>query len=33
VIERLLGLRSSEVVELIGEGAEEAVHRDRFVLL
>jgi glutamate 5-kinase len=33
VIERLLGLRSSEVAEVIGEGAEEAVHRDRFVLL
>lgn len=33
VIERLRGKKSSEVVELIGDGAEEAVHRDRFVLL
>jgi glutamate 5-kinase len=33
VIERLVGLRSGEVTELIGPGAEEAVHRDRFVLL
>jgi len=33
VIDRLRGLRSSEVAGVIGEGAEEAVHRDRFVLL
>jgi glutamate 5-kinase len=33
VVQRLGGLRSDEVVEVIGGGAEEAVHRDRFVLL
>ncbi|HKJ34982.1 MAG TPA: PUA domain-containing protein, partial [Solirubrobacterales bacterium] len=33
VIDRLRGKRSEEVAELIGEGAPEAVHRDRFVLL
>ncbi len=33
VIGRLRGLKSAEVGEVIGDGAEEAVHRDRFVLL
>ena len=33
VIERLRGLRTSDVAEVIGGGPEEAVHRDRFVLL
>ena len=33
VIERLRGLQSSEVTEVVGSGAPEAVHRDRFVLL
>jgi len=33
VIERLRGLQSSAVGEIVGAGAEEAVHRDRFVLL
>ena len=33
VIGRLRGLKSDEVGEVIGAGAEEAVHRDRFVLL
>ena len=33
VIERLRGLKSDEVAGVIGEGAEEAIHRDRFVLL
>lgn len=33
VIERLKGMQSAAVAEVIGEGAEEAVHRDRFVLL
>ncbi len=33
VIDRLCGLQSSEVAALIGTGAKEAVHRDRFVLL
>jgi glutamate 5-kinase len=32
VLERLKGLQSAAVAELIGGGAEEAVHRDRFVL-
>ncbi len=32
-IERLRGLKSDRVSELIGAGAEEAVHRDRFVLI
>lgn len=31
-IERLKGRRSTDVREIVGEGAEEAVHRDRFVL-
>ena len=33
VIGRLRGLKSAEVGAVIGDGAEEAVHRDRFVLL
>ncbi len=33
VIERLRGLQSGAVTELIGDGPEEAIHRDRFVLL
>jgi glutamate 5-kinase len=33
VIGRLRGLKTDEVGEVIGSGAEEAVHRDRFVLL
>jgi len=33
VIERLCGLQSSAVAEIVGGGAPEAVHRDRFVLL
>ncbi len=32
VIERLKGLQSAAVAEVVGEGAEEAIHRDRFVL-
>ena len=31
-LERLRGKRSDEVAELVGGGAEEAIHRDRFVL-
>jgi glutamate 5-kinase len=33
VIARLQGLQSTAVAEIVGGGAEEAVHRDRFVLL
>jgi glutamate 5-kinase len=32
VIERLRGLKSDQVAELVPDGAEEAIHRDRFVL-
>ncbi len=32
VLERLRGKRSAEVAEILPGGAEEAVHRDRFVL-
>ena len=32
VLQRLRGKRSSEVAEILPGGAEEAVHRDRFVL-
>ena len=32
VLQRLRGKRSSEVAEVLAGGAEEAIHRDRFVL-
>ncbi len=32
VLDRLRGKRSDEVAEILPGGAEEAVHRDRFVL-